>query len=147
MSGMNVMSGMKGLKGLNVMNGGGLFKNVKSRMLIFLVFCIGARLGLAYLAKNIHNAYLTVYSLIIGIIGVSFLFLFVTGLRKTGAETGGNAIWWTKLRPIHGILYVLAAGLLFYRHRCWGSKVIIVDTLIGLTAFLHHHLREGDIKF
>ena len=116
-------------------------------LLIFLVFCIGARFGLAYLAKNISNSYLIVYSLIIGIIGVSFLFLSVTGLRKTGAETGGNAIWWGHLRPIHGILYVLAAGLLFYRHRCWGSKVIIVDTLIGLTAFLHHHLREGDIKF
>ena len=141
MKGMNIMNGMKG------MNGGRLFKNVKSRMLIFLVFCIGARLGLAYLAKVIPAAYLTVYSLIIGIIGVSFLFLFVTGLRKTGAETGGKAIWWAKLRPIHGILYVIAGGLLFYRHRCWGSQVIVVDTLIGLTAFLLYHLREGDIKF
>ena len=147
MSGMNVMNGINGIKGLNVMNGGGLFKNVKSRMLIFLVFCIGARFGLAYLAKNISNSYLTVYSLIIGIIGVSFLFLSVTGLRKTGAETGGNPIWWGHLRPIHGILYVLAGGLLFYRHRCWGSQVIVVDTLIGLTAFLLYHLREGDIKF
>ena len=123
-----------------------VFKNVKYRMLIFIIFCIGARLGLAYLAAKIPDSYLTLYSAIIGLIGVSFLFLYFTDGRKTGAETGGNTIWWSNLRPIHGIMYVVSGSLLLYKYKSLGSKFILVDTLIGLIAFLVHHIKQGDIK-
>ena len=123
-----------------------MFKDMQKRILTFLVLCIGARLGLAYLAKNLSGKWSLLLATIITAMGMGFLIIYFGGLRKTGAETGGKPIWWNSLRPIHGVLYLIAAGLLFYRHRCWGSQVIVVDTLIGLTAFLLYHLREGNIK-
>ena len=123
-----------------------MFKDMQKRILTFMVICIGARLGLAYLAKNLSGKWSLLLATIIAAMGMGFLIIYFGGLRKTGAETGGKPIWWNILRPIHGVLYLIAAGLLFYRHRCWGSQVIIVDTLIGLTAFLLYHLREGNIK-
>ena len=123
-----------------------MFKDVQQRIMAFLVLCIGSRLGLGYLAKNLSGNWSMLLASIFAIIGASFIIIYFGGLRKTGAETGGNPIWWNNLRPIHGVLYLIAAGLLFYGHRCWASQVIIIDTLVGLTSFLLHHLREGYIK-
>ena len=121
-----------------------IFKNVRLRMLIFIIFCIGARFALAYLASVVPDEYLPAYSTILSAIGASFIFLYPTGYRKIGTETGGNPIWWTELRPVHGFLYVAAAAVLFNKQRVLGSQLIILDTLIGLVAFLAYHSRQGD---
>ena len=123
-----------------------VFEDMQKRIMAFLILCIGSRLGLAYLAKNLSGIWSNIITAVFAIIGAGFLVIYFGGLRKTGAETGGNPIWWNHLRPIHGALYLIAAGLLFYGHRCWGSQVIIIDTLVGLTSFLLFHLREGNIK-
>ena len=124
-----------------------MFKDIQKRIFYFLVLCIGARLGLAYLAKNLTGKWSMLLSGVIASMGLGFLIVYFGGLRKTGAETGGTKIWWDHLRPVHGILYIIAAALLSYGHRCWGSQVILIDTLFGLTAFLLHHLREKNIRF
>ena len=123
-----------------------IFENVKYRMLIFMIVCIGARLSLAYLARVIPNDFLIVFSSILGLIGLSFLFLYLTGYRKIGTETGGKPIWWNTLRPIHGILYLAAAAVLIDKQRLLSSQLLIFDTLIGLTAFVIHHIKQGDFQ-
>lgn len=94
--------------------------------LLFLVGCIGARIFLAKLAPKL--------SPLLFCIAMGFLIIYAGGYRKTGIETGGKAIWWNHLRPIHGALYLVAALVPY-----WSSVVILIDTVIGLFAYLHHN--------
>ena len=34
-----------------------------------------------------------------------FIYIYLTGSMKTGAESFGEKIWWNNLRPIHSILF------------------------------------------
>jgi len=69
---------------------------------------------------------------------IGFLTIYFGGLRKTGAEVFGERIWWNDLRPVHGFLYALFAILALQRNRlAW--IVLLVDVLIGLTAFIMYH--------
>lgn len=73
-----------------------------------------------------------------------FYLIFFNG-RDTGPEVFGEAIWWKHMRPIHMLLWGFFAFLAFQQNpHAW--VVLFVDTLIGLTSFLHHHAMEGNFK-
>jgi len=115
-------------------------EKVFKRILVFVIFCLGTRLLLAYIAKT-QPKYLKLLGYLFGVIGLLMIYLFVTGKRKTGMETQmfGDVIWWNNLRPVHGLLYLLFGYLAIHGdHRAW--KIIVVDVLIGLVAFLRHVL-------
>lgn len=118
---------------------------INQRIILFLIPCIGSRLFIAYLAKYLSGFYSLLLSLILFIIGSGFLIIYFTGIRKTGLETGGKLIWWNNIRPIHGLLYIIASLLLFYEHKCMSSKLLIIDTIFGLSAFLIYHIQNGNI--
>jgi hypothetical protein len=108
------------------------------RYLLFLVGCIGSRVLLVYIAKicSLEFLYYMGYLLLVPAFG--FLFLYTTGLRKTGPEVFGETIWWNDLRPIHGILY-----LFFSYNAIQGNRnawiYLLVDVIFGLLSFLVHH--------
>lgn len=111
-------------------------------MTLFLLGCIPARLFLAYLSYLSYNSYNTKYMNMIGVlclfISIGFISIYVFGLRKTGQETFGKPIWWNDLRPIHGFLYAVAAYCAFYsKENVW--KILLLDAMIGLVAFVRHH--------
>ncbi len=67
-----------------------------------------------------------------------FLFIYLTGSRKTGAETFGQKIWWNDLRPIHSLLYFLFAYFAILGNKnSW--MYLAVDLFIGIVGFLNHH--------
>jgi len=104
---------------------------------IFLVGCIGTRLLYTYLAMA-FPAYLPYMGYLAAMISIGFFYVFFTGSRKTGPETGGKPIWWNNLRPVHGFLYGLFAyGAITRNPDSW--KLLLADTMIGLAAFLNHH--------
>jgi hypothetical protein len=74
---------------------------------------------------------------------IGFIYIYLTGTRKTGAETFGEKIWWNDLRPVHSILYFL-----FAYNAISGNKqswiYLLVDVLLGLISFLVHHYVNGD---
>lgn len=110
-------------------------------MTLFLVGCIPARLLLTYVSyvSYIDTKYIGVVCLFISI---GFIMNYVFGLRKTGAETFGQPIWWNNLRPVHGFLYMAAAYCAFYsKENVW--KILLLDTIIGFIAFLIHHNRKN----
>ena len=113
--------------------------NIQKRFLLFLVGCIGTRSLLVYIAKNIDITLLKYMGYITLIPAFGFIFIYLTGARKTGAEVFGDKIWWNDLRPIHGILY-----LLFSYNAINGNKsawvFLLIDVLLGLTSFLIYHL-------
>ncbi len=107
---------------------------------LFLVGCIPVRLLLAFVAyKYSNNSYIRyLLSLITFMIGIGFFYIYATGSRPTGVETEGKPIWWNKLRPVHGTIYLLFALLNLANVK--GSWVLLlVDVLIGLGAFLNNY--------
>jgi hypothetical protein len=112
---------------------------IQKRILLFLIGCIGTRLFLVYLAKNINIRLLKYMGYLALIPAIGFIYIYLTGSRQTGAEVFGDKIWWNNLRPIHGLLY-----LLFSYNAINGNKYawiyLLIDVLFGLTSFLIYHL-------
>ena len=113
-------------------------KTIDKRFLLFLFGCIGSRLLLVYIAKNIDIKLLKYMGYLLLLPAVGFFYIYLSGTRKTGAEVFGDKIWWNDLRPIHGLLY-----LLFSYNAINGNKnswiYLFVDVLFGLASFLTYH--------
>lgn len=111
---------------------------VQKRFLLFLVGCIGTRLLLVYIAKNVNITLLKYMGYLLLLPAFGFFFLYLTGMRKTGPEVFGDKIWWNNLRPIHGLMY-----LLFSYNAIRGNKnawvYLFIDVLFGLGSFLTYH--------
>jgi uncharacterized membrane protein YfcA len=108
----------------------------KQRIAMFLIGCVGARLGFAYAALVVPTKIL---SFIFGIIGIGFAIIWIMGWRKTGTETGGRPIWWNHLRPLHAYAYLASAVLLWFKYRKDAAFIIFLDLIVGLISFLFHH--------
>ena len=115
----------------------------QKRFLLFLVGCIGTRSLLVYLAKNVNAANLKYMGYLSLLPAIGFFYLFLTGSRKTGAEVFGDKIWWSNLRPVHGLIY-----LLFSYNAINGNLnawiYLLVDVIIGLISFLSFHYYNND---
>lgn len=110
------------------------------RLLLFLIGCIGTRSIFAYLAKIASLDVLRVMGWIALMPAIGFIYIFITGSRKTGAEVFGEKIWWNSLRPIHGLLYFTFAWLAINGVRGMAWKVLAADVVIGLSAFIVNRL-------
>jgi hypothetical protein len=119
-------------------------KDLQKRILLFLVGCIGTRLLLVYISKNIDKQYLPYLGYLAMIIAIGFVYIFLTGSRKTGAEVFGDKIWWNNLRPIHALLYAIFAYNAINKNiESW--KILLLDVSIGLTSFLTYHYSVKNI--
>ena len=112
--------------------------NEVERIILFLVGCIGLRFFFVYVAKVISLQYLPILGYIALLPAIGFMYIFITGSRKTGPEVFGDTIWWNDLRPVHAALYgIFAYNAIHKNPDSW--MVLLVDVLIGLVAFIHHH--------
>jgi hypothetical protein len=112
--------------------------NVHKRFLLFLVGCIGTRLLLVYIAKNINTTLLRYMGYITLLPAFGFMYIFLTGSRKTGAEVLGDKIWWNDLRPIHALLY-FAFSYNAINGNPYSWVYLFVDVMLGLVSFLAYH--------
>lgn len=112
---------------------------VHKRFLLFFIGCIGSRLLLVYIAKNINTIWLKYMGYLALLPAIGFIYIYLSGARKTGPEVFGDKIWWNNLRPIHALLYIL-----FSYNAINGNKnswiYLFIDVVIGLISFLVHHL-------
>jgi len=112
---------------------------IQKRFLLFLIGCIGLRLLLVYIAKNIDITLLKYMGYLLLLPAIGFIYIYLTGIRKTGAEVFGDKIWWNNLRPIHALLYLLFAYNAINGNRnAW--IFLLIDVLLGLSSFLIYHL-------
>lgn len=110
------------------------------RYALFLGGCIPLRIILAYIAY-VSSAKILQYMGYIAILpAIGFIYIFLTGARKTGAETGGAPIWWNDIRPIHAGLYLAFAYLAVSGDKLNAWKFLAADVALGLSAFLAHHV-------
>jgi hypothetical protein len=119
--------------------------HLQQRFLMFLIGCIGIRSLFVIIAKNINTEYLKYLGYLALLPAIGFMYIYLTGSRKTGAEVFGEEIWWNNLRPIHSILYFLFAyNAIIGNTQSW--IYLLVDVLIGLISFLLHHYVNGNMS-
>ena len=119
--------------------------HLQQRFLMFLIGCIGTRSLFVIIAKNINAKYLKYLGYLALLPAIGFMYIYLTGARKTGAEVFGEKIWWNNLRPIHSILYFLFAyNAIIGNKQSW--IFLLVDVLFGLISFLVYHYLNGDIS-
>ena len=122
---------------------------IQKRFVMFLGGCIPVRLLFAfaayYLSRNntVGLRWLAILA-VLPVIGWAVILAF--GLRKTGAETQGQPIWWNFMRPIHMLLYAIFIYLALSKDTnkqklTW--IVLVFDAVLGLIAFLYHHSQQG----
>ena len=117
--------------------------NLQQRIWMFLIGCIGLRSLFVVIAKYINTNYLKYLGYLALLPAVGFTYIYLTGSRKTGAETFGEKIWWNNLRPVHAILYFLFAyNAIIGNKQSW--IYLLADVLIGFISFLVHHYVNGD---
>ena len=114
-----------------------------TRFALFLIFCLGSRFTLAYIAKHAGPHTLKLMGYIALLPATGFMYIFITGSRKTGAETMGEKIWWNSLRPVHALLYSLFAYHAIQMHS-YAWTFLLIDVLLGTVSFLVHHYRAND---
>ena len=117
---------------------------LQQRFLMFLIGCIGVRSLFVVTAKYINTEYLKYLGYAALLPAIGFMYIYLSGSRKTGAEVFGEEIWWNNLRPVHSILYFLFAyNAIIGNSQSW--IYLLVDVLIGLTSFSIHHYANGNI--
>ena len=118
---------------------------LQERILLFLIGCIGTRTLFVYLAKNASKQNLKYMGYLALLPAIGFLYIYLTGSRKTVAEVFGGKIWWNNLRPIHSLLYFLFAyNAIKGNHFAW--LYLLADLIIGLFSFLIFHYYNNDFK-
>jgi len=117
-------------------------KTIHKRILLFLIGCIGTRSLLVYIAKTTDVNYLPYLGYLALLPAAGFMYIFLTGIRKTGFEVFGEKIWWNNLRPIHALLYTMFAYSAIHKDKnSW--MILLVDVVFGLANFLWHHYSIG----
>tara|TARA_B100000902_G_C27215389_1_gene866665 strand:+ start:474 stop:821 length:348 start_codon:yes stop_codon:yes gene_type:complete len=113
--------------------------NKSKRMILFLLGCMGARFGLTYLVKNHDKKYKSALLAVLLIPAIGFSYIYMNGLRKTGAEVFGDKIWWNDIRPFHSLMYFLTAYLVYIDNKK-AYYPLALDTIVGLRAFIKYHI-------
>lgn len=112
--------------------------NLHKRYILFLCGCIITRAVLAYIAKITPGHILQWFSIPAVMLAMTWLYMFVFNLRRTGPEVFGSAIWWNRLRPVHAIMYILFAYYAWQRSsNAW--LFLAIDVVIGFFAFIIYH--------
>lgn len=120
-----------------------IMNNIQKRFMLFLLGCIPTRLFLVYLAKNIPLNYLVILGYISLLPAIGFIYLFLSGTRKSGPETFGDKIWWNNLRPVHAIFYLLFSYNAINKVKdSW--IYLLYDVIFGLISFLIYHYINND---
>lgn len=108
----------------------------RSRKLFWMV-CIPSRLLIAWLLFSGKFSELFKHALLL--IGLAFLFLWVTKRRLQAPEADGQKTWWHDWRAVHGLLYIAAALLLWNGKPEAAGLVVAGDVLVGVLASSIHY--------
>lgn len=109
----------------------------RQRIPLFLLGCIGLRLGIAEGVRRSPLNARKVISVFYILAGLGMMYFYVTGARQVGPETGGGPIWWDNIRPLHALLYGIFAAMAFSdNQQSW--IVLYADVALGIMAWTAH---------
>ncbi len=108
------------------------------RIILFLFGCMLTRFMLVWIAYR-YPKLLPLMGYLAIIPAIGFALIYISGSRKTGPEVFGDVIWWNNLRPIHAILFAIFAYMAINKQKDHAWKILLIDAVIGLMAFIIHH--------
>lgn len=118
--------------------------DIQQLLLYFLIGCMGARLIMVYVIKQLNKKWLRLVGYLAIFPVIVFLYIFFTGVRNN-VGAFGEKIWWNELRPIHAILYLLFAYFAIQGNRhAW--MYLFADAMVSLVAFVWVHTKNGDFS-
>jgi hypothetical protein len=120
--------------------------DIQKRFLLFILGCIGVRLFMVFVSKNGQDIHKQLLGYFLTVISVGIMTIYLFNLRTTGSETMGSSIWWNSLRPIHSIIWGLAAYYLFTQDSETAWKILLGDVVLGLLTFLYYHWSQGNFS-
>lgn len=121
--------------------------NIQKRFIYYLLGCIGTRMVLTILAKNLSKEKVQYMSFITLVMGLGFLYIYAFGNERADnqLEWASAKIWWNDYRIIHGILYTSFSILGILKiNKAW--ILLGLDTFLGLVLFLHYHYISGNYE-
>ena len=120
-------------------------EKLRYRFFLFIFGCIGSRLAFTIVSAFASNILLKILGIIALIPVFGWLYIMFVEKRDTGLEVFGDKIWWKDLRPLHTLLWATFSYMAINGNRkAW--IVLFIDTMIGLSAFLIHHWRQGNFR-
>ena len=115
------------------------------RFFVFIIFCFGSRLTFTIISAIAATWLLRIMGVIALFPVLGWFYFIFIGTRDRGIEIFNQLIWWKDLRPLHMFLWGFFAALaLTGNHKAW--IILLIDTFIGLSAFLIHHQMQGNLK-
>ena len=118
---------------------------IQKRFLAFLLLCVPTRIAFVLISKTICKKYLPYLGYLALLPAIGFVYIFIFGKRKRGAETFGQRIWWNNIRPFHSILYLTFAYLAITK----SDKAyipLLIDVIIGLSGFIFYHYNNDSFR-
>ena len=100
--------------------------------LLFFGACIPLRLLMVYIASIIPAKLSLYYAILLFVIGVSFVYLYVSGSRMNAMESSTGKTWWSQYRIIHGIMYLGASIAMYNNMGKIAMTLLIMDVVVGL---------------
>ena len=119
------------------------------RLLMFLIGCIGSRSALVILTKTINPIYLPFIGYACIAIALGFFYVYFIGSPQADAQlewAGDKKIWWDNLRAVHGLNYLIF-GILAINKNKHSWIILAIDVIIGLCAWLSHHIFNISFNF
>ena len=102
------------------------------------VVCILVRL--AFIAASYYaikyDFYYFAFTWFYFILGIGSLYHWITNARIKGGFN--QTIWWHYLRPIHGLLYILAAYFIYQKNLLF-IPTLLLDTLFSIHGHIQYH--------
>tara|TARA_B100000900_G_C20196801_1_gene560160 strand:- start:99 stop:359 length:261 start_codon:yes stop_codon:yes gene_type:complete len=77
------------------------------------------------------------FSFIIGLVGVSMIYMYANNQRMNAYEGGGDT-WWAQFRLLHGALFLTAAIYAYKKSRV-ASLPLFIDACTGLLLHVGEH--------
>ena len=103
---------------------------------LYFSFCIFIRLSLIliiYYTLQFHK----LWTGLLLIMGLGFLFQYITKYRKKGAFN--QNIWWDFLRPFHSITHLYSAYLIYNKNTNF-VYVLLLDVIVGVLFHIKYRI-------
>jgi len=110
----------------------------------FLFGCVGSRVLFSILLQLAPEMLSYTLCAVCLAISVGFVVIWATGARKKKGAFD-NKIWWNSLRLVHAAFFMLTAWFLYTKKQYLASTVILLDTSVGMIAYLVNHYHEGNL--
>ena len=119
--------------------------NIKQRVLLFLILCMGVRSLFVIIAKYINTKYLKYLGYLALLLAIGFMYIYLSGTKETDLGAFGGVVWWNNLRPIHSILYLLFAyNAIIGNTSAW--VYLLVDVVFGFLSFVIYYYMKGNFS-